>query len=67
MLAANPVAWKLVTPAPTVDVTKPEPNVEFVARSMAKPVSFDALSVHARLIWALEAAVAVRFEGAAGG
>ena len=35
-------------------------------RSMANPVSFDALSVQARLIWVLDTAVAVRLAGAAG-
>ena len=39
------------------------PSVE---RSTLNPASFVALSVHARLIWLDETAVAVRFEGAAG-
>src|SRR6185436_12974215 len=35
-------------------------------RSILKPVSFDELSVHVRLIWLVETAVAARFDGAAG-
>ena len=37
-----------------------------IDRSIRTPSSFDALSVHARLIRLLEAAVAVRFDGADG-
>ena len=33
---------------------------------MRKPDSLDALSVHVRLIWVLDAAVALKFVGAAG-
>ncbi len=52
--------------APVVEVTRPEVKVELSARSISKPVSLLALSVHLRLIWLLDAAVAVRPEGAAG-
>ena len=38
-----------------------------VERSTRKPVSLVALSVHARLMRLVETAVAVRFDGAAGG
>jgi hypothetical protein len=54
-----------VTFAPTVTIC--ENDEPFVERWRLKPVSFVVLSVHLRLIWAREIAVAMRLEGAAGG
>ena len=51
--------------APTVAIC--ENDEPFVERWRLKPVSFAALSVHLRLIWVRETAVAMRLEGAAGG
>jgi len=63
----KPVFAKVVTLAPTVAILAKLVHVEPLQRSMVKPVSLPALSAHARLIWLLETAVAVRFVGAAGG
>lgn len=57
------VSLLLVALAPKVAmITK----VEWVARSMRKPVSLLELSIQARSIWELPKMVAVRPDGAAG-
>ena len=67
MLAVRPVLLYAWTPAPTVAICEKFVHVEPVQRSILKPVSLFELSVHARFIWLLEAAVAVKTAGGAGG
>ncbi len=62
--AGKLVMAKEVELAPTIAIA--EKLVPLVDRSTQKPVSFVALSVHARLIRLDDTAVAVRFDGAAG-
>src|SRR5262249_13796344 len=64
---ARPLAWKLVTLAPTVTETTFCVKPASVARSILKPVSSPLLSVQLTLIWLVETAAATRFDGAAGG
>ena len=64
--AASPVALELVTFAPRLVVVSPAVNELFVARSTTKLVSFVLLSLHDKLIWVVETAVALRLLGAAG-
>ncbi len=62
--AARPLLAYVVIRAPTVATCV---NVlPLVERSILNPVSLFELSVHERLIWLDDAAVAVRFVGAAG-
>ena len=59
--------WYVVVFAATVAISAKLEQPAPLHRSILNPVSFDALSVHDRLIWELEVAVAARFEGADGG
>ena len=62
--AGSPVFAYVVTFAPTVAIRLNSRS--FLARCTLNPVSLFELSVQDRLIWLDDAAVAVRFDGAAG-
>jgi len=67
VLALNPVSEKLVASAVAAPICAKLLHPAPWQRSILKLVSLLALSTHARLIWLLDAAVAVRPLGAAGG